>query len=160
MLAHGLLAFAEGSGSIIQPDGSLVFVFLLFLLFIFVMNRLLFRPITRILDERRTLTVGATNEARAAAGRYESRLNEYEATIRQARAESYKKLEQERAAALGKRQQVIDEAKQQSAQQVGQARAEIAAQTQQAQASLEAESQQIADTISRTVLGRTAGGGA
>ena len=33
-------------------------------------------------------------------------------------------------------------------------------QTQQAQASLEAESQQIANTISRTVLGRTAGGGA
>ena len=82
MLAHGVLAFAEGGSSIINPDGSLVLILLLFLLFVFVMNRLLFRPVSRILDQRQTLTVGAANDARAAARRYEMKLNEYETTIR------------------------------------------------------------------------------
>ena len=160
MFAHGPLAFAEGGSNIIQPDGSLVFVFILFLLFVFVMNRLLFRPISRILDQRKTLTVGATNEARAAAHRYEYKASEYEATIRQARAESYKKLEQDRAAALDERRLVIEAAKQKAAQEINQAKTEISEQAGHARALLESESRQIADNISRTVLGRTAGGGA
>lgn len=160
MLSTGALAFAEGGSNIIQPDASLVFVLILFLLFVFVMNRLLFRPVSRILDQRQTLTVGATNEARAAARRYESRLDEYEATIRQARAESYKKLEQDRAVALDERRQLIDAAKQQTADEINQAKAEIDGQAAAARATLETESRQIAENISRTILGRTVGGGA
>ena len=160
MLAHGLLAFAEGGSNIINPDGSLVFVLLLFLLFVFVMNRLLFRPIGRILDQRQTLTVGAANDARAAARRYEMRLNEYEVTIRQARAESYKRLEAQRAAALEARRLVVEAAKQQTAAEIAQAKAEIQRQAEQARTTLATESQQIAEDISRTILGRTVGGGA
>jgi F-type H+-transporting ATPase subunit b len=160
LLAHGLLAFAEGGSNIINPDGSLVFVLLLFLLFVFVMNRLLFRPISRILDQRQTLTVGAANDARAAARRYEMRLNEYEATIRQARAESYKRLEAQRAAALEARRLVVEAAKQQTAAEIAQAKAEIQRQAEQARTTLATESQQIAEDISRTILGRTVGGGA
>ena len=160
MLAHGALAFAEGGSNIIQPDGSLVFVLILFLLFVFVMNRLLFRPVSRVLDERQTLTVGATNDARAAARRYESKLEEYEATIRQARVVSYKKLEQDRAVALDERRQVIEAAKQQTAAEIAGAKAEIERQAAAARAALEVESRQIAEKISRTILGRTVGGGA
>ena len=160
MLAHGVLAFAEGGSSIINPDGSLVFILLLFLLFVFVMNRLLFRPVSRILDQRQTLTVGAANDARAAARRYEMKLNEYETTIRQARAESYKSLEAQRALVLAERQQVIEAAKQETAEEISRAKAEIERQSEQARATLEAESRQIAENISRTILGRTVGGGA
>lgn len=159
MLAHGALAFAEGS-NIINPDGSLVFVLILFLLFVFVMNRLLFRPVSRILDERQTLTTGAANQARAAARRYDNKLNEYEATIRQARAESYKKLEESRTIALDERRQVIEEAKQKTAEEIARAKAEIERQAAQARAALDTETQQIAENISRTILGRTVGGGA
>jgi len=160
LLAHGALAFAEGGSNIINPDGSLVFVLILFLLFVFVMNRLLFRPVSRILDQRQTLTTGAANEARAAARRYENKLGEYEATIRQARAESYKKLEEGRAAALEQRRQVVEEAKQKTAEEIARAKAEIERQATQARATLEIESRQIAENISRTILGRTVGGGA
>jgi F-type H+-transporting ATPase subunit b len=160
LLAHGVLAFAEGGSSIINPDGSLVFILLLFLLFVFVMNRLLFRPVSRILDQRQTLTVGAANDARAAARRYEMKLNEYEGTIRQARAESYKNLEAQRAVALAERQQVIEAAKQETVEEISRAKAEIQRQSEQARATLESESRQIAENISRTILGRTVGGGA
>jgi F-type H+-transporting ATPase subunit b len=160
LLANGALAFAEGGGNIISPDGSLLFIIVLFLLFVFVMNRLLFRPIGRVLDERQTLTEGATNEARAAARRHQLKLADYEAAIRQARAESYRKLEQERASALEERRRLIEDAKQKVSAEIEQAKSEIRQQTDAARAALEAESRQIADRISRTVLGRTVGGGA
>jgi len=154
-----VLAFAEGEVNIF-PDGSLLFIIALFLLFVFVMNRLLFRPIGRVLDERQALTEGATNEARAAARRYQAKLAQYEETIRQTRAESYRRLEQERARALEERRRLIEDAKQKATVEIDQAKSEIGQQAEAARVSLEAESRQIADRISRTVLGRTVGGGA
>ena len=154
MLANVALAFAEGGGNIISPNGSLVFILVLFLLFVFVMNRLLFRPIGRVLDERQTLTEGATNEARAAVRRYQAKLADYESSIRQARAESYKRLEQDRAAALEERRHVIEAAKQETRDKIEGAKSEIERQSEAARAALESESKQIAETISRTVLGR------
>ena len=158
MLAIGALALAEGGGNIISPDGSLVVVLILFLIFAFVLNRILFKPITAVLDERNTLTQGAVTEARALTRSYQARLAEYEATIRQARAESYRSLEQRRAAALEQRRQLIDGAKQESVAEIERARAEIAEQAAKARAELEAESRRLAAIISRTVLGRAAGG--
>ena len=154
------LAFAEGGGNIISPDGSLVFVFVLFLIFIFVLNRILFRPISRVLDERATLTEGATNEARAARRSYETRLAEYETSIRQARADSYRRAEQERAAALEERRRLIEQAKQLANEEIGTAKEEIQKQVGASRSELETESRQIAERISRTVLGRAVGGGA
>ena len=154
------LALAEGGGDIISPDGSLVFVLVLFLVFVFLLNRILFRPVGRVLDERQTLTEGSANEARAARRIYETRLAEYEATIRQARAESYKRSEHERAAAMEERRHLIDEAKLHAHEQIERAKQEIEQQVLQARAALESESRQIAERISRTVLGRTVGGGA
>ena len=155
-----MLAFTEGGGNIINPDGSLVFVLVLFLIFVFVLNRILFRPIGRMLDERQTLTEGSANEARAARQRYAVRLAEYEATIRQARAESYRRSEQQRAAALEARLRLIEEAKLQEHEEIGRAKTEIERQVAGARAALESEARQIAERISRTVLGRTVGGGA
>ncbi|HKA17306.1 MAG TPA: ATP synthase F0 subunit B [Blastocatellia bacterium] len=154
------LAFAEGGGNIINPDGSLIVVLVLFVIFVFSLNRLLFRPVGRVLDERETLIEGAGNEARAARRMYDAKLAEYEATIRQARAEGYHLAEQQRAAALDARQRVIDEAKAQAHDQIDGAKQEIEQQVVRVRATLESESRQIAERISRTVLGRTLGGGA
>lgn len=154
------LAFAEGGGNIISPDGSLVVVLVLFLIFVFVLNRILFRPIGRVLDERQTLIEGSANEARAARRRYEARLAEYEATIRQARAESYRRAEQARNAALDERRRLIEEAKEYARKQIESAKREIEQQVAQARAALESEVREIAQRISQTVLGRTVGGGA
>jgi F-type H+-transporting ATPase subunit b len=160
LLANIALAFAEGGDNIISPDGSLVVILVLFIFFVFLMNRLLFRPISRVLDERHTLTEGATHEARAARRRYQTRLADYEASIRQARAEGYRLSEEHRAAALNERRQIIERAKQEASKQIEQAKAEIERQANQARAALDAESRQIAERISSTVLGRTVGGGA
>jgi F-type H+-transporting ATPase subunit b len=155
-----MLAFEEGGGNIISPNGSLVFVLIVFIIFVFVMNRILFRPVRRVLDERQTLTEGAANEARAAHRRHDAKLTDYEANIRQARAESYRRSEQERAAALDERRRLIEEAKQRAQEKIDLAKREIGGQAAQAQAALESEAREIAARISQTVLGRTVGGAA
>jgi F-type H+-transporting ATPase subunit b len=160
LLANIALAFAEGGDNIISPDVSLVAVLALFIIFVFLMNRLLFKPVGRVLDERQTLTEGATHEARAATRRYHATLADYEATIRQARADSYRKSEQRRAGALDERRQLIEQAKREAGAQIEGARTEIERQAGEARTALEVESRQIAERISRTVLGRTVGGGA
>ena len=155
-----MIALAGGEGNIINPDISLVVILALFILFVFLLNRLLFRPISHVLDKREALTEGATAEARAAARQYHARLSEYEASIRQARAEGYRKLEQQRAAALEQRRGLIEGVKEEAASEIGRAKATLAAQASEARATLEAESRQLAEKISRTVLGREVGGGA
>ena len=158
MLMTTALALAEG-GSNINPNASLVVILVLFLFFIFVLNRILFRPIGRVLDEREARTVGATAEARASARRYEARLADYEAAIRQARAEGFRTQEQSRAAALDERRRLLDEAKSQASGEIDRAKTDIARQAAEARGALEADARRMAESISRTVLGRTVGGG-
>ena len=160
MLLTPTLALAAGGENIIQPDLSLVLVIVLFLIFVFVLNKILFKPISRVLDERHNLTVGAADEARAAARSYQMRLADYEARIREARAKGYRLAELERAAALERRRQLIESIKLQAKHQIEEAKSNIQHQSAEARTALETESHQIAERISRTLLGRTVGGGA
>jgi F-type H+-transporting ATPase subunit b len=157
--ATALLALAEGGSSIINPDGSLVLIFVLFIVFVFALNRVLFKPVGRVLDERETLTDGARSEARAASRRYQARLDDYESRIRDARVTTYRQLEQRRAAALEERRLLIEESKNRAVQEIELAKSEIARQVGQARTALETESRQIAERIFRTVLGRPVAGG-
>src|SRR5262249_431281 len=126
----------------------------------FVLNRLLFRPIGHVLDEREAITDGASKEARAASQRYNSKLAEYEEAIRRARVEGYQLVEQKRGLALQTRQKIIDAAKQQAAQQIGKAKSEIAQQAANARRDLGTEARNISVQVSSAVLGRTVTGGA
>lgn len=148
-----------GEGNLIAPDGWLVFILILFIIFVFVLNRVLFKPIGRVLDEREVLTEGAKAEARAAARQYQNRLDDYETALRQARAESYRFLEQKRAATLEERSRRIEQAKEQAAEELDRAKAEIERQATEARTALEREARLIAEQVSRSVLGRTVGGG-
>ena len=159
LLVIPAFVLAEGERSIIQPDKTLLIVFVLFIVFVVVMNYLLFKPIGRILDERETLTDGAAAEARAAARQYQARLANYEETIRQARADSYRKLEQQRAVALEERRGLLQAARAEADAEIAKGKARIGAEATAARTTLEAEARQIAEQISRTVLGRAVGGG-
>jgi F-type H+-transporting ATPase subunit b len=149
--------FAEDN--IIQPNVTLVVVLILFIVFVVVLNQILFKPIGKVLDERESLTEGAAAESRAASRQYQSRLNHYEETIRRARAEIYHKLEQRRKVALEERGKSIEAARAQAEAEIARAREQVAAQAAEARTTLEQESRQIAEQISRTVLGRAVGGG-
>ena len=150
----------QGDTKIIQPDGSLVVILILFIIFVSVMNRLLFRPIGRVLDERERKTEGARHEARASIRVYQGKVAEYEFSIRHTRAETYRLLQQARERALAERAKVLDEAREAAGREIGAARTELEQQVAAARGTLERDARQIAAQIGRSILGRPVLGGA
>ena len=147
-----LLAFAESIQLV--PDGTIVLHIAIIITMVFVLNRLLFKPINNILEEREHRTRGRSGEARETIRRVEESLANYENSLRIARAEGYRLLEQKQAEAFGARQQKIGLVRQEVEQQIDKEKGVIRAQADEARATLEGEAERIAAGISSQILGR------
>jgi F-type H+-transporting ATPase subunit b len=147
-----LLASAESIQLV--PDGTLIIHIAIIITMVFILNRLLFRPINRALDERENRTRGRSKEAREIIQRVEENLLRYEDSLRRARAEGYRLLEQQQAAALDERQRRIASARKDVEELIGQEKGRIQAQADEARATLEGEARRMAATISSQILGR------
>ena len=157
-LATPILA-AEGGTEMLMPDGSLLVIIVLFLALVPILNRVLFKPISDVLDERERLTGGSNTDVRAMFADVDYKLAGYEEGIRDARAAGYRVIEQRRAEGLDRRQKAVAAARQSAESRVAEARAAIAADAAVARERLESDAREIATTISSTVLGRAVGGG-
>lgn len=144
-------------GSVISIDGSFLFIFISILLLIFILNRTLFAPINKVLDEREHLGTGRLHEAKNLLKQYDEKLSHYEQQIRQARAGAYQELETQRKEALTARQQLLDQVKLETATQLTAAKDEIAQQSVTARQTLENEARTMAATISSQILKRPVG---
>jgi F-type H+-transporting ATPase subunit b len=147
------LAFAESIQLV--PDGTLFLHIAIILLMIFILNRTLFRPVNRVLEEREHRTVGRSGEARGVLQRVDESLTRYERTLREARAESYRLLERQQAEATGERQQKVGLVKKEVGDLIEGQRREIQTQAEEARASLEGEARRVAASVSAQILGRS-----
>jgi F-type H+-transporting ATPase subunit b len=147
-----LLAFAESIQLV--PDGTLVIHIAIIITMVFVLNKVLFRPVNRALDERENRTRGRSKEAREIIKRVEGSLLRYEDSLRKARAEGYRLLEQQQAKALDERQQKIASVRKNVEEEIGQERGRIQAQADEARVTLEDEARRVAATISSQILRR------
>jgi F-type H+-transporting ATPase subunit b len=147
-----ILAFAESIQLV--PDGTIVVHIAIIITMVFVLNKLLFKPINTILEERESRTRGRSGEARETIRRVEESLANYENSLRKARAEGYKFLEQKQVEASGERQQKISLVRQEVEQQIEEQKGVIHAQADEARATLESEAARIASGISSQILGR------
>lgn len=144
-------------GSVLSLDGSFLFIFISILLLIFILNRTLFAPINKVLDEREHLGAGRLVEAKNLLAQYDEKLRKYEEEVRQARAAAYQTLEAQRKEALAARQQLIEQVKQETLAQIASAKDEIAQQSERARQNLESEARAMAATISSQILQRPVG---
>ncbi len=147
------LAFAESIQLV--PDGTLFLHIAIILVMIFILNRTLFRPVNRVLEEREQRTVGRSGEARGVLQRVEESVSRYERTLREARAESYRLMERQQAEATGARQQKIGLVKQEVGDLIEGQKREIQAQADDARATLEGEARRVAASVSAQILGRS-----
>lgn len=147
-----MLAFAESIQLV--PDGTLVIHIAIIITMVFVLNRLLFRPVGGTLKEREARTQGRTGEAREIIQRVKESLSRYENSLRQARAEGYSLLERQQAEAYGERQRKIAAVRQEVEGQVGKERDEIRAQAERARDTLRGEAERVAASIRTQVLRR------
>jgi F-type H+-transporting ATPase subunit b len=147
------------AGNVLSIDGSFLFIFVSIIILIYVLNRTLFKPINKVLDERERLGAGRLTEAKQILGQYEERLKRYEEQLRAARAEAYQQLETRRRESLNSRQEMIAQMKAETAKHIAAARDEITKQAEVAKRSLESESRAMAATISSQILDRPVSAG-
>lgn len=146
------LALAESIQLV--PDGTLFLHIAIILLMVFLLNRMLFRPVNRVLEERDKHTHGRSNEAHETVRRVEQSLLRYENSLREARAEGYQLLERQQAEAAEERRRRLSHVREEVDASVGEQKRVIMEQSEVARLSLEGEARRAAATISAQVLGR------
>ena len=147
-----MLAFAESIQLI--PDGTILIHIVIIISMVFVLNRLLFKPVLRTLGDRETRTHGRTDEARETVRKVGESLSRYENSLRQARAEGYSLLEHEQSEANGERQRRVAEVRREVEEQLGREKNGIQSQAEQARATLLGEAERVAGEIKTQVLRR------
>ena len=151
-----VFAFAEGSIQLV-PDGTLLLHVFVVVVMIAILNRTLYRPVNRILEEREQGTKGRISEAQKALKEAQKNLAHYEQSLREARGAGYHLVEKERGEALASREQALASEREEIRSLVREQKLEIDTQTEQARRTLEQESRTIAEKISTQILGRSVG---
>ena len=146
-----ILVFAESIQLV--PDGTLVLHVAIIITMVFILNAILYKPISRIITERESRTRGRLVEAREIIQRVEGSVLRYENALRQARAEGYRVLEKQQLEASGARQQKLTTLRKEIEEQLGEQKSVIEAQAEEARINLVKEARQIAASISSQILG-------
>jgi len=147
------LAFAENSIQLV-PDGTLILHIVIILVMVFVLNATLFKPINRILEERERRTRGRSGEAQDILHRVDQKMSHYEHSLREARSEGYRSMEQQRAEAMSERQAKLSAVREEINQFIAEQKNIIRAQTEEARATLAADSRRIAAEVGAQILQR------
>jgi F-type H+-transporting ATPase subunit b len=108
--------------------------------------------LVEVLSERRALTEGALERARADIAAAEARTAEYERSIREAKIVLYKARESRRQKALEARAAAIAEARAAADARIREARAAIQNDVAQAKRTLQSEAESLAAEIIRSIL--------
>lgn len=124
----------------------------LFLVLFAAYRALVHRPLTRVLEERRSRTEGALEKARADIAAAEARTAEYERALRDARVSIFRAQEARRQKAMQARAAAVAEARSRADEQIRQARTALAQDVAQSKASLQTESERLASEIIASVL--------
>lgn len=147
-----VLAFAEGGGIQLVPDGSILIHIGLILLMIYILNRTFFRPINRVIQAREKNKGGHSSEAEAILSQVAEKNSRFEAEMRDARAKGYGLIEAEREAALQEREGRVETVKSEVEQRVASEKSVIAKQTEEARQQISAEAKVLAEKISSSIL--------
>lgn len=147
------MGLAEGSVQLV-PDGTIFIHIALILLMLFILNRTLFKPINKILEERDKKTKGRSGEAGDILQSIDEKMAHYENSLREARGEGYVLLEQTRLEAMSVREKKLNSVRKEVAALTAEEKNAIHKQVEEAQATLTKEAQTLAAKISSQILHR------
>ena len=131
--------------------GSVPTIFLFFLVVIFY-QFLVYRPLMRVLNERRERTEGAIEQAHAAIAAAAAKTQEYEAQLRAARARIFQARQKKQEEWNHARDRAIAEAHEAAQRQIEDAKAALQVQSNAARQTIEASVDDLAGEILRAIL--------
>lgn len=129
---------------------------LFFILMAVFLNATLFKPLARVLDERRRATEGVRELARKATEAADRRGEEFEKALQLERAklqEQHGRLHQKW---LDEQQAELTAARHEAEQAIARARGQISEETREAQATLDSQVQELSEQIVNSLLRRKA----
>ena len=138
------------------PDVSVVWVIFFVLLLTVVLDRLLFKPLLRVMAERqraitsaRELAERSANEARLAVAEFDRKTNE-------ARAELYKQMDEMRRTALDERSAILSRTRAEAEAEIAAASARLQSEAEEARRRLSADAEVLGGAVAERILGRRA----
>lgn len=138
------------------PDLSVVWVIFFVLLLTVLLDRLLLRPMTRVMGDRDGAIRSARDLAEASRAKAQAAGDELDSKTRAARTEVYRQMEDKRREALERRAKLVGETRSEVERSSADATSRVQAQAAAARAQLERDADTIATTIVERVLGRNA----
>ncbi len=159
-LATGVLVAAPATagegGLILMPDfeRTLPLLLLAFVLLIYPVNALIFRPIFKVLEERDHSIAGNRESARRLNGEADETLERYERSVRDAREEA--EANRKSALEITRREfaEQTQDVRSQAEQEVGRAREEIERLLTETRGELRVQANQLASEAASRILGR------
>ena len=146
---------AHGAGISVIPDKSLFIQIINFLLIIWILNILLYRPIRKILIQRKERFDTLENNINTLNQEAQDKDDAYVSGIQDARAKGLSEKEFLLQAAADEEKGIIEEINQKAQAELAAVREKIAKDTESVRGSLQQEIETFANAISERILGRT-----
>jgi len=136
------------------PDISLVYQMINFLVLLFVLNLVLYKPIRKVLLERKAKVQGLENGVEKASADLNAQKDSYKNGLREARSKGLKEKETFVEAASKEEMEIIDQINKKAQANLAQIKEQVATETEQARKVLEGEVEAYAKAIGKKILGR------
>jgi len=138
------------------PDLSVFWIIAFVLTLSVILDRLLLRPITRVMQEREGAIRSARDLAESSREKAQAAADEFEAKTRAARADVYRQMDEKRRSALERRAELVAATRSEIEKTTKDATARVQAQASVARAQIDRDADSLAATIVERVLGRKA----
>lgn len=136
------------------PDISLVYQIINFLVLLFVLNLVLYKPIRNVLLERKAKIEGMQDGAQKAQSDLVAGEDAYNSGLKQARSKGLKNKEAFIEEASKEEKEIIDRINKKAQANFAEIKTQVAKETEQARKALEAEVDVYATAIGEKILGR------
>ena len=138
------------------PDLSVLWVIFFVLLLTVVLDRLLFKPVLRVMAARDEATRSARALAERSASEARQASQEFETRTTEARTELYRQMDEMRRAAMSERAEIMARTRAEAEAEVSAASATLVADAEQARRRLDAEADALGAAVAERILGRRA----
>jgi F-type H+-transporting ATPase subunit b len=140
----------------VLPDLSVVWVIFFLLVLTVILDRFLFRPIQRVIQQREAAGRSARELADRSAREAAAATAEFEAKTAAARAEVYRQMDDVLRVARQARTDLLTETRAQAEQEIAAASAQLQAEADEARRRLQADAEMLGAAAADRILGRKA----
>jgi len=139
---------------VISIDWTIILQFVNFLVLMAVLNALLYRPLRKVLAQRKEKIDGSHQRAKDLEAQIEEKMTRYQEQLQAAKVKGSQERAEMRSAATAEEAKLIGAAREEAAQRLLVLKGKVAEEAAVAEKTLRAETEGIAGSIAAKVLGR------